>query len=154
MGPLLVEFLDEVVELGLLLKDIGSSGPGGLLFEGQMHAFMTAVLLGMAGLDALDADAQPQPPDGKLGEVEEAVGGSEGDAIVGANGPWQATLLEEALKGSKRRHFGIRFHGLAQQQKAGGMIGDGERVAVAPVGEHELSLIVGAPEIVGAQPFR
>ena len=44
-----------------------------------MHALMAAVMLGMAGLDALDADAEPQPPDRELGEVEQAVGTGEGD---------------------------------------------------------------------------
>jgi hypothetical protein len=31
-----------------------------------MHAFMTAVLLRMAGLDAFDANAEPKPPDRQL----------------------------------------------------------------------------------------
>jgi len=34
-----------------------------------MHALMASVLLRMAGLDALDGDAEPQPPDGELGEI-------------------------------------------------------------------------------------
>lgn len=28
-------------------------------------------------------------------------------------------------------------------------VGDGERIAVATIGEHELALVVGAPEVVG-----
>jgi hypothetical protein len=35
----------------------------------------------MAGLDALDLDAQPQPPDGELGEAEEAIGTGERNAL-------------------------------------------------------------------------
>jgi len=42
-----------------------------------MHALMAAALLGMAGLDALDLDAKPQPPDGELGEAEETIGAGE-----------------------------------------------------------------------------
>jgi hypothetical protein len=51
-----------------------------------MHAIMAAVLLRVAGLDALDLDAEPQPLDGKLGEVEEGIRTGEGDAVVGADG--------------------------------------------------------------------
>ena len=53
----------------------------------------------MAGLDALDRDAQAQPPDGQLGEVEQGVGTGEGNAVVGANGSGQTALEEELLEG-------------------------------------------------------
>ena len=46
--------------------------------------------------------------------------------------------------------FAGRFEGLAQEQEARGMVGDGERIAVAAVAELELALEVGAPEIIGA----
>jgi hypothetical protein len=62
MWPLLVELFDEVVELGLLLQNVGASGTGGFLFEGEMHAFMTAILLRVAGLDAFEPNSQPEPP--------------------------------------------------------------------------------------------
>jgi len=68
VGALRMELLDEVIELGLLLEEVGAGGAGGLLLEGERHAFMTAVLLRMASLDALDADTQSQPPDGEPGE--------------------------------------------------------------------------------------
>ena len=56
VGALLIELLDEVIELGLLLEEVGAGGAGGLLLQRKMHALLTAVLLRMAGLDALDAD--------------------------------------------------------------------------------------------------
>src|SRR5947199_3280121 len=53
-----VELLDEGIEAGLLLQAVCAWRAGGLLLEGEMHAFMAAVLLRMARFDALDLDAQ------------------------------------------------------------------------------------------------
>ena len=39
---------------------------------------------------------------------------------------------------------------LAEQKKAGGLVGDGERIAIAAIAELELALEVGAPEVVGS----
>ena len=66
-----------------------------------MHALVAAVLLGMARLDALDGNAEAQPPDGEFGQIEEGVRTGEGDAVVGANGLGQAALLEEPLEGGE-----------------------------------------------------
>src|SRR5262249_54539879 len=52
-----IEFLQESVELGLLLQDVGSRRASGFFLQSEMHAFMTAVLLGMAGPDALNGDS-------------------------------------------------------------------------------------------------
>jgi len=35
----------------------------------------------MAWLDALDADTEPEPPDGELGEIEEAFGLAKGTLL-------------------------------------------------------------------------
>ena len=58
MRTFVVEDIDEFVETGLLLKEIGGRGLGGFFFQGEMHAFVTAILLRVARLDAFDADAQ------------------------------------------------------------------------------------------------
>src|SRR6202022_1829635 len=42
----------------------------------------------------------------------------------------------------------------AQQQEARGMVGDGQRIAVATVAELELALEVGAPQLVGRGALR
>ena len=55
---LLVVLLDEGIELRLLLEEVLAGRLGGFLLEGQMHALMTAVLLGMTGLDPLNLDPQ------------------------------------------------------------------------------------------------
>ena len=57
MGTLVVEVLNEDIELGLLLKEIGAGWSSGFLLESQVHAFMPAVLLRMTGANAFDADA-------------------------------------------------------------------------------------------------
>src|SRR5947209_19478578 len=119
-----------------------------------MHALVPAVLLGMTWLDALDRDAEPEPPNGELGEVEQAVGAGEGDAVVGADGVWQAALAKELLEGGDDRVLPCRLHGLAEQQEARGVVGDGEGIAVAPVAELELALEVHTPKGVGDIPRR
>jgi hypothetical protein len=50
-----------------------------------MHALMAAILLGMAGLKALDLNPEAEPPDGELAEPVEGVGGGKRDPIVGAD---------------------------------------------------------------------
>src|SRR5581483_15790 len=113
-----IELGHEVVKTGLLLQEVCAWGPGRLFLQGQVHALVSPVLLRMAGLDALDLDAEPEPPDGELGEIEEAVGAGKGNAVVGADRPWSAALVEELLKGGDGRRFLGAFHGLAQQQEA------------------------------------
>jgi hypothetical protein len=114
-----------------------------------VHALVAAVLLRVARLDALDGDAQAQPPDGELGEIEQGIGAGEGHAVVGADGARQAALAEELLEGCDGEVFAGGLERLAQEQETRGVVGDGERIAVAAVAELELALEVGAPEIVG-----
>ncbi len=70
MGTLAVKNFHEVIEAGLLLKEVGSGRLGGFFFQGKMHAFMTAILLRMTRLDAFDANAQAKPPDGELAQTK------------------------------------------------------------------------------------
>ena len=85
MWSFLVEDLDELLEARLLLKEIRGRRFGSLFFQSEMHAFMPAVLLRMAGFDALNADAQPEPPDREFAQVEQGVRGSEGHAVIAAD---------------------------------------------------------------------
>jgi len=59
-----------------------------------VQALVPAVLLRVAGPDALDPDAEAQPPDRHAREVVEAVGAGERMAVVRADGGGQAALLE------------------------------------------------------------
>src|SRR5689334_25391875 len=81
VGSLLVELLDKIIEAGLLLQEVEASGARGFLLEREVHAFVPAVLLGMTGANAFDADAQAQPPHRQLGEVEQSVGRGERNSI-------------------------------------------------------------------------
>ena len=70
MRSFVIEDLHEFVEARLLLKEICRRWLSGFFFQSEMHAFVPAVLLGVAWLDALDANAQSQPPDRKLAQIE------------------------------------------------------------------------------------
>ena len=51
MRPLIVVAVDEVVEFRLLLQEVVAGRLGGLQLQGQMHAFMAAILgRGLPGL--------------------------------------------------------------------------------------------------------
>ena len=66
MRPFGIELADEGIEALLLLQAVGARRPGCFLLESEVHALMAAILLRMAGLDALDGDAEPEPPDREL----------------------------------------------------------------------------------------
>lgn len=66
MRAFIIVNINETVEAGLLLQDVHARRPGGFLLQGQMHTFMAAVLLRIAGRDALEANAETQPPDREL----------------------------------------------------------------------------------------
>ena len=57
MRPFVIALVQEGVELGLLLQNVGAGGTSGFFLQGQMHTFMTAVLLRMAGPDPLNRDS-------------------------------------------------------------------------------------------------
>jgi hypothetical protein len=103
----------------------------------------------MRGLDALDGDAEAQPPDGEPGEVEQGVGAGERHAVVGADGGGQAARAEQVREGGDGGRLARGIERFAEQQVARGVVGDGERVAIVAVAEPELAFEVGAPQVVG-----
>ena len=137
--PFGIEFLNKVVEAGLLLQTVHSGRSGCFFLQRQMHALVAAVLLWVARLDALDGDAEPQPPHREFGEIKEAVWTGERHAIVGPDRLGQATLLEELLEGSDGKVLAGRFKGFAEQEKARGVVGDSQRKAVPAIAELELA---------------
>ena len=81
--------------------------------------------------------------------TEQGVGTGEGDAVVGADGDRQAALGEQPFESGKSQLLADRLQRLAEEQKPRGMVGDGERVAIAPIAELELAFEVGAPQVIG-----
>jgi hypothetical protein len=69
-----------------------------------VHTLVAAILLRLAGFDALDGDAEPEPPDRELGEIE-SIRTGEGDAVIGSDGRWLATLGKQLLEGGKCEVF-------------------------------------------------
>jgi hypothetical protein len=94
MRALVVELFQKIIEFALLLQAVQARGASGLRFERKVHAFMPAILLWMTGLNAFDGDAQTQPPDGELGEVEQRVGRGEGHSVVRTDAGRQSAFLE------------------------------------------------------------
>ena len=98
MRPLIVVNLDERIEAFLLLQIVEGCWLGGLVLQGEMHAFMAPVLLRVARLDPLDPDPELQPPNGQRAQAEEGVGRSEGHTVVGADRLRQPKLPENPLE--------------------------------------------------------
>src|SRR5262249_31617449 len=71
----------------------------------------------------------------------------------GANGMGKAAFLEKALKGGKRALFLDRLHGFAEQKITAGVVGNGKRIAISFISQHELALVVGAPQSIGSKPL-
>jgi hypothetical protein len=65
-GPLLIELVREAVKAILLLQAVEPRRPGRFPFERKMHALVATILLGMAWLDTLDRNTEPEPPHRQL----------------------------------------------------------------------------------------
>ena len=85
MRALGVVAMDEPIEAPLLLQGVGGGGPRGVGLQGEMHPLMAPVLLRVPGRDALEANAETEPPDREFTPAIEGVRGGERDAVVGAD---------------------------------------------------------------------
>src|SRR5256885_16181497 len=108
------------------MKKIAGRRLGGLFLQGQMHALMAAVLLGVARLNPLDANTEPEPPDRELAQIKQGVRGSEGHAVIAADVGWQAALLKKRLKHRESEVFRGRGKGLTGEQKPAGVVEEGK----------------------------
>src|SRR5690348_13799837 len=110
---------------------------------------MTTILLGMAGLDAFNADSQAQPPHRELAQIEQGVGRSEGHTVITADVGGQAALLEKPLKHGKSVIFSGGRKRFAGEQKTAGMVRDGQGIAILTIAQQELAFVIGTPQFVG-----
>jgi hypothetical protein len=78
----------------LLLQEVGARGLGGFQLQYQVHALMPAILLRIARLDPLNANAKPERPHRELREIERGTERGVGNAIIGPDGGGQAILPE------------------------------------------------------------
>ena len=131
MRSLLVVALDEAIELRLLLQEVLRRRFGGFLLQRQMHALVPAVLLRIAGLDALDARSPGAATTPRACSDRRRRCAGEGNAVVGADRQRQAEVLESPLKHGKGVALLGRRQGIAAQQIAAGEVGDRQRIAVA-----------------------
>src|SRR3954471_2733625 len=95
----------------------------------------------VAGLDALDLDAKAEPPNRELGEIEEGIWTGKRHTIIGTDGLGQAELPEGSLKHRKGVSFPGSRERLAGKDIAARRVSDRQRIAVAPIGQHELALV-------------
>jgi hypothetical protein len=110
VGALLVVLETKAIEGPLLGLARARRRTGGGEFEGEVHTLVPAVLLRLAGLDALVSNTELEPPGGELGEARRGLGG-EGRAIVRTDGVGQAKGLEESEQSPS-----VRVLGRATQQ--------------------------------------
>jgi hypothetical protein len=87
-------------------------------------------------------------------EIVEAVGGSERQAVVAPDRLGQAAFPEQADEGLDDGQLAGRFKSFAHEDHARGLAGHRQGVTVLAVAELELTLEVGAPEIIGPSRLR
>src|SRR2546428_12516259 len=148
---LMVELLAKIIEPTLGGKTARGRSRG-RRFQGAMHAFMPPILIGTPRLDELGEDTQAHPPGRELREPGQGRGGK-WHAVVRADPRGQAILLKQPGKNGLRGGDGRGAQRLAAQEIATEPIGYRQGIAVAAVAGPELSLVVGAPDIVGRQDW-
>lgn len=113
-----------------------------------MDSFMAPVLLRPAWHDAMKANAEFDPPDGKPAESAYGQRG-EGNTVVSENCGGKAVLAEATFKGPPNRISARVGEPFAAEQVPREPIADGQRETPGPVAELELSLEIGAPCAIG-----
>jgi len=111
-----------------------------------MHPLVTAVLLRMARLNALNLDAESEPPNRKPAESIQRGRCREGNPVVCADRAGEAEVLEGSFEDGKREFSFRRRQRLTRHQIPTGEVGNRERVTVPPIAKHELAFVIGTPQ--------
>lgn len=136
-----------------LLRAWGARGRGaGVLLQRQMKALMAAILLRRPGRDAVEGNAQLQPPHRELGQAARARRGK-GRPVIAAQRPRQSVLAKGALQ--PRAHAArIRRRDATAQHITTPRIRNRQRVAARAVLRPKPALEVDAPHVVGRSGVR
>ncbi len=123
MGSNVVVGVAKIIERPLLNVEVGGGWFGRTGFEGFVHAFVGAILLGAPGRDALVGDAELEPPDVEPIQPVNASGSKRGP-IVAANRVGEPALPKEVAElGFDARPADVR-EGLAAEQVPAEVIDD------------------------------
>jgi hypothetical protein len=98
--------------------------------------------------DAVERDAEPQPPDRPLRQIVEPAGTGERQAVVTSGCARQTMWGKQSAERLKPTNLLGRFKGLAGKQVTWRLVGGCQRVTASAVTELELTLEVGTPKIV------
>ncbi len=85
--------------------------------------------------------------------LNSALGEVKGHTVIRPDCLGQPILSTHPLRGRDGIDPSSRFQRLHGKQVAAGVVGDGERIAVSAVRQHELTLVIGAPEVIGRPRF-
>jgi hypothetical protein len=132
----------------LLAERMSRWRTGGVPLEFTMHLFMRAVLLGMAGSNELDADAQSQPPHTQ-GRKTPSARAAERRSIVPADDLGQTVATEQADKHPSHCDRALVRQNAHRQEKAAEEIADGERIATRALSGAKETFEIHRPDIVG-----
>ena len=143
-----VVLVPEDVELALLPLRAVRRRLGHRVLQRLVHPLVPAVLLWLARLDELGKDSQLDPPHRQLAQPAQRRR-SERHPVVAADPAGQAVLLEDPGQHRLGRLQQRARQPLAAQQVAAVVVRHRQRVAVLPVAQPELALVVHAPAVVG-----
>jgi len=88
------------------------------------------------------------PAERELAQPVQRVRGGKRHAVVGPNQLRQPKLLERPLEDGEGEFLLGGRQGFAGEEVPTREVCDGERIAVAPITEHKLAFVVGAPQRV------